>query len=171
MGRYNVQLKGGDLRSIGKVDQVVAQIRDQADLDELFNGLFSDDRKVVMRTADAIEKVTLKHPVYLRKHKEEIIAICNRANAIELKWHLAQLLPRLDLTAREAEKCWQILSTWAIDRNESRIVRVNSVQGLFELSERMKKGRSDFDNLMDRIEKEKIPSINARIRKLRRTTR
>ena len=168
MGRFTDQLKGGDLRSIGKADRIVAQIKDQADLDELFKGLFDPDRKVVMRTADAIEKITLTHPMYLQKHKDEIIALCKSSQAIELKWHLAQLLPRLRLTAQEVEKCWNILSEWAADRNESRIVRVNSLQGLFELSERIKNGRSEFDRIADQVEPERIPSINARIRKLRR---
>ncbi len=168
MSRSTDQLKGGDLRSIGKADRIVAQIKDQADLDELFKGLFDLDRKVVMRTADAIEKVTLENPLYLQKHKEEIIALCNSSQAIELKWHLAQLLPRLDLSAQEVEKCWKILREWATDRNESRIVRVNSLQGLFELSSKRRNGRESFDRIAEEIGREKIPSINARIRNLLR---
>lgn len=167
ISRFNTLLKGGDLSSIGKADHVVAQIRDQAGFDELFVELFNRDRRVVMRAADAIEKITTKNAGYLRPHKEEIIGLCRAVEAIELKWHLALLIPRLDLNTKEFAECWRILSTWVLDRNESRIVRVNAIQALFELSARMKNGKPEFDRIIAQVEQENIPSINARLRKLR----
>ena len=40
MKNYYDKLKGGDLRSIGRVDEVVREIKDQQDFDILFQGLF-----------------------------------------------------------------------------------------------------------------------------------
>lgn len=65
-------LNGGDLRSIGQSNTVVTLIDSQNKFDELFKLLFHPDRKIVMRVADAIEKITLTHCQYLKAHKDDI---------------------------------------------------------------------------------------------------
>ena len=125
-------LKGGDLRSIGQSNAIISMVQNQESFDALFQQLFSTDRNVVMRAADAIEKITRKGVSYLKPHKREILSLCSSAKDIELKWHLALLVPRLSLTSKELGQIWQTLTTWATDRKESRIVRVNSLQGLFD---------------------------------------
>src|SRR3954470_4392813 len=77
-------LKGGDLRSIGESNKVVSIINNQQSFDQLFQLLWSDDRKVVMRAADAIEKTTISHPDYLQPHKRAIIQLCEKAENKEL---------------------------------------------------------------------------------------
>src|SRR5690606_6501075 len=105
----------------------------QNEFDELFAGLYHPDRKVVMRTADAIEKITLDKLSFLQKHKKELLNLCHPAQNIELKWHLALLVSRLRLTKKELSGVWAMLTEWATDNNESKIVRVNAIQGLFNL--------------------------------------
>jgi hypothetical protein len=51
----------------------------------------------------------------------------------EFKWHLAQLVVLHELAHDELGEVWKILSHWAMDKKESKIVRVNSLQGLYEL--------------------------------------
>ncbi|MBV6439950.1 MAG: hypothetical protein EPGJADBJ_01608 [Saprospiraceae bacterium] len=70
MPDYHTLLSGGDLRSIGNSDLVVANVRNPHDFDELFEYLFQPDRLIVMRTADAIEKITVHRPEYLKKHRQ-----------------------------------------------------------------------------------------------------
>ena len=60
-------LSGGNLRSIGKSNTVILKINSQNDFDELFKYLFPENRLIVMRAADAIEKITLNNPQYLTK--------------------------------------------------------------------------------------------------------
>ena len=162
------KLRGGDLRSIGKVDFIVNEIKSQNDFDVLFHYLYSCDRLIVMRTADAIEKITAKHVDFLCGHKEEIFAFCERADNIEFKWHLALLLPRLSFTENEYTKAIAILSSWLRDPKESKIVRTNSLQALFELSKYNIMIRQELDHIVRAIEKEDVPSLLARIRKIRR---
>ena len=53
------KLKGGDRRSIGRANEVVADVlRDPTLFDALFNGMLNDDPIVRMRSADAVEKIT-----------------------------------------------------------------------------------------------------------------
>jgi hypothetical protein len=160
-------LSGGDLRSIGKSNAVILKIQTQKDFDELFKCLFHEDRLVVMRAADTIEKITINNTQYLTKHKDAIIKLCNVANDKELKWHLALLIPRLHLETKELGKAWDTLTNWVKDKTNSRIVRVNSIQGLFELMKKKGELEKDFSLTTIELEKENIPSINARIRRLK----
>ncbi len=164
-------LSGGDLRSIGKSNSVILKIQTQKDFDELFQCLFHEDRLVVMRAADTIEKITINNTQYLAKHKYAIIKLCNIAMDKELKWHLALLIPRLHLDNSEFSNAWNTLTNWAKDKTNSRIVRVNSIQGLSEMKQQKKVLEKNFSLTLSEIEKENIPSINARIRQLKNASR
>lgn len=163
MRNFETALSGGDLRSIGNSDSVVSEIRNQANFDALFKLLFHGDRIVVMRAADAIEKITINHPEYLGRYTHEVFELCKTAVNKELKWHLALLIPRLSLTKKDAAKATSILNDWLSDPNNSNIVRVNALQGLVDLAP----DKTHLDDLFAKLEKEQIPSISSRIRKLR----
>ena len=55
----------------------------------------------------------------------------------------------------------------AKNRNESKIVRVNSLQALFTLLPKDDKLKDDFKFLLSGVERESIPSLKARIKKLK----
>lgn len=167
MKTFDEILKGGDLRSIGEANKVVKQVKNQDNFDFLFKGLFNSDRKIVMRTADALEKISISKPEFLKKHKNEILELCENARHIELKWHLALMISRLPLTEKETGRVWQLLTEWATDQKASRIVRVNSVQSLFNLLQNNIELNQDLKFTIDKILKENIPSLNARISKLK----
>ncbi len=160
-------LKGGDLRSIADSNKIVSLVKTQTDFEELFQYLFSNDRLIVMRTADAIEKITLQKPEYLTGHNQNIINLIGTAIDKELKWHLALIVSRLDLTTEELGIVWNKLTNWAVDKKESKIVRVNSIDSLLDLSNKNKELKKDFDLTIQEIETENIPSIKARMRKLK----
>jgi hypothetical protein len=120
-----------------------------------------------MRAADAIEKITTQFPQYLSKHKTEIFVLSKAVKDKELQWHLALLFLRINLSEDEFSSAWKILMSWTKDKNNSRIVRVNSMQALFELNRQNKKFTKDFQQLLSELQKENIPSINARIKKIK----
>jgi hypothetical protein len=162
------KLKGGDLRSVQGVSKIIEQIKTPKEFNNLFKGLFHTDRLVAMRSADAIEKITLSRPEYLQPHKSELLKLLTSAKHIELKWHMAQLVVRVKLNAEEAGAVWDILTQWALTKKESRIVRVFSLQGLFDLLKQFPELKTDFEQTLATLEKEPIPSIAARIRILRK---
>ena len=167
MNKLITYLQGSDLRSIANVDRLLLLIKDQNDFDELFRHLYSDDRLIIMRAIDAIEKITLNNPALLAKHKSELIKFLDKAQDKEFKWHLVLLVSRLKLTLEELGQVWTILTEWAKDKSESKIVRVNSLQALHDLTLNNKELKQDFELTIQRIERENIPSLNARIRKLK----
>ena len=171
MNKFQNILQGGDLRSIGKVNEIIELVKNQDNFDKLFIGLTNADRKVVMRTADSIEKITIDKPDYLKKHKTQLLNFFETAKDIELKWHLALIISRVSLNEKEIGYVWQTLTNWAIDKQESKIVRVNSIQGLSNLLKQNPELTKDFSLTLSEIEKERIPSISARIKKLKNASR
>ena len=161
-------LIGGDLRSLGRATELIHKINNQEDFDLLMQELVSKDRIVTMRAADIIEKVTIKHEDYLQPYKRTILNLLTNAENIEFKWHIALLISQLKLTPTEAGKAWNILTGWALDKKESRIVRVNSLQSLYNISNKYTKLKSDLEHTFNELETQNIPSINARIKKLRK---
>ena len=168
MNRILEKLSGGDLRSIGKSDVVAREVKSQRQFDQLVEGLTFPDRLVVMRTADAAEKITRAHPKFLAAHKRTILKLLFKAEEKELKWHLGLLVARLELSKSELGKVWARLTRWALNMKESRIVRVNAIQGLFELSRKTPGLRGDYELTLTQLEREEVPSIRARIRILRK---
>lgn len=163
------QLSGGDLRGLGRSASLLAAVKTEADFDELFPFLFHPDRLVTMRAADVLEKISAQQPAWLQKHKKQLLQQCQTAANKELQWHLAQLLPRLRLTKKELGLCWHRLTQWALERKGSRIVRVNSVQALYELSQQVPELLPDLQFTLAQLQAENIPSIQARIRRLKKT--
>jgi hypothetical protein len=168
-GSFTTLLLGKDLRTLGQNSIVVQTVHDQRNFDELFSLIFHHERALVMRAVDAIEKITSKHPEFLAPHKLKLLTVLKSADHKELKWHLAQLVTRVYLTDRELKDVWQMLAYWALNKNESKIVRVNALQGLFDLSKVDLGLKADFEKVISAMEYEMIPSIQARIRKLRNT--
>jgi len=117
----------------------------------------------------AIEKITRRQPEFLAGHKKELLTFLAAEAVIELKWHLAQLLSRLSWEPNELTVIWDTLMAWAEDKKESKIVRANSIQALFDLSGRTIDRREELEALLDQVQAENVPSLNARIRKLRKT--
>lgn len=166
MNKFEKLLSGGDLRSIGKSNRVSVAIRNQQDFDELFYLLIDSDRLLRMRAADAVEKITITHPEYLKSHKKELFSFFQTHQNIEFQWHLALLITRLDLSAGETNLVWRHLSKWAMDEKQSKIVRVNAIQSLFDISSHTPSYKNQFSKLANELDRQNVPSISARLRKL-----
>ncbi len=159
-------LLGKDLRTIKKGNEVAKMVGDQESFDQLFGLLLHHERPLVMRAADAVEKVTINHKEFLEPHKFQLLSLLKSAVHKELKWHIAQLVSRLSLSQEELKEVWSILAYWAQNPNESKIVRVNALQGLFDLSRDAPALKRIFEDILQNLAHESIPSLKARIKKL-----
>jgi len=166
MKRFENLLSGGDLRSVGNAEMVAVKIQSQKSFDDLFLLLHHNDRKIVMRAADAIEKITVVHPEFLSKHKSEVIKLLATARHKELKWHLAQFVSRLPLYQTEAVKIFRVLAGWLKDETESRIVRVNSLETLYELSLQNTRLKHAFVRILAKPALFQTASLKARLKNL-----
>jgi hypothetical protein len=161
-------LLGKDRRSLGRSKEVIDLVEDQQSFDELFGLLLHHERLLVIRAADAIEKITLLRKEFLEPHKLQLLSLLKSALDKELKWHIALLVPRIKLNDDELKNVWGVLMYWVQNPNESKIVRVNSLQGLFELSKEYPGLKLDLERTLGILEHIAIPSIQARIKKIGR---
>jgi hypothetical protein len=158
-------LSGGDRRSIGRSDAVAAMVLARPALfRRLIKGLWDHDALVRMRAADAAEKVSLQKPKLLQPFKAELLGLLAETREQELRWHLAQMVPRLSLTAAERAHAASILRTYLEDR--SSIVKTFAMQGLADLAVGDEKLLPATIELFDRLTRTGTPAMRARGRKL-----
>lgn len=155
-------LKGNDLRSIGKSNEVVNLVTSDPELfEEVFNGIFNEDKVIRARCADAVEKVSRKFPEYIQKRKSVILKNLKVYNQKEVIWHIASMLGVLKLTPKENKAATEQLYKW-LESSDSIIVKVMCMQTLSDFAMRDKKL---IKSVRDEIEKQLIngaPAIKAR---------
>ena len=159
------KLAGGDRRSIGRVSEVVAEVLNDPSLFEVvFNAMLSDDPIIRMRSADAVEKITAKHPEYLQPYKEKLIQQVAKFEQQEVRWHAAQMFPRLDLSKEEQAVVVEILLDYLNDK--SKIVKTFSMQALADFAERDASLRPKIIQLLEELTRTGSPAMQSRGRKL-----
>jgi hypothetical protein len=163
--RFACMLRGGDRRSIGKSNQVVAQILKRPDrLAELIECMWSDDAIIRMRAADAVEKISVQSPALLAPFKAELLGCADETAQAEMRWHMALMLPRLPVTAGERERARVRLREYLSDR--SSIVKTFALQGLTELAMGDAAREGEMIDLLQRVGRNGTPAMKARSRKL-----
>lgn len=159
------KLKGGDRRSIGRVDEVVANVLSNPEtFKTLFDGMLSDDPIIRMRSADAVEKITAHHPEYLQPYKDKLIHEVARIDQQEVRWHVAQMVPRLQVSQEERGVIVEILLEYLRDKN--RIVKTFSMEALAACAEKDSAIRPRVTALLEELTKAGSPAMKSRGRKL-----
>jgi hypothetical protein len=159
------QLQGGDRRSIRGVPAVVDQVMaDPMLLPVVFDGMVNADPLVRMRCADAVEKITAAHPEYLAPYKKRVIRLAAIAKQQEVRWHLAQLLSRLELSALERRRVVEILAEYFTDT--SRIVKTFAMQALADIAAQDSELRTPITERLRKLTQTGSPAMKSRGRKL-----
>jgi hypothetical protein len=158
-------LAGGTRRTIGRADEVAAVVSSHPDLfPELIAGLWSIDPLVRMRAADAAEKVTREQPELLKPYKKELLGLLAEAQEQELRWHLALMVPRLALNAKERHAAITSLTNYLEDR--SSIVKTFALQGLADLAQVDSSLQPKVLEILREATRNGTPAMKARSRKL-----
>jgi hypothetical protein len=158
-------LKGGDRRSIGKSNQIAQLVLSEPQrFAELFECLWDEDPIVRMRAADAAEKVTVTRPELLNPHKQELLGLLDEAQQIELRWHLALMVPRLSLSGPERARAATALQRYLEDR--SSIVKTFAMQGLADLARQDSNLRGPARRVLEESLRSGTAAMKARARKL-----
>ena len=127
-------LRGGDRRSIGRGPQVLKRLKaDPRLVGRLVAALGDADPVVCMRAADALEKASRRDASALQGHKRALLQLARSTAQQELRWHLAQMLPRLHLRPSERRAAARTLRLYQTD--PSSIVRAFALQALADLAQ------------------------------------
>jgi hypothetical protein len=167
------KLSGGDRRSIGRSDEVVAHVLARpAQFRHVFAGLTTDDPVIRMRAADAIEKITARRPELLQPYKRKILSIAGSTDQQEIRWHAALIIPRLALTKKERTVALDILFDYLRDR--SNIVKTWAMQAIWDLAASDVKLKAQIIPLIEELTEVGTPAMRARgrnlLRQLKRTS-
>lgn len=160
-----VVLAGGDRRSIGRSNEIAARVlQHPQSLQELIESLWLTDEVVRMRAADALEKISLQHPEWLKPYKRELLRLLEETEQQELRWHLAVMIPRLSLTNQERRRAVASLREYLKDR--SSIVKTFALQGLYDLSRLYPELCPSVKELLLNASRTGTAAMKARVRKL-----
>ena len=159
------QLRSGDRRSVRGVDEVVELVRRQPALfGQLVAGMQHDDALVRMRSADAAEKLTRDHHDWLQPHKPILLNTLSACEQQEVRWHVAQMLPRLTLTKPERRRAMRVLNGYLQD--QSRIVQVSALQAMSDLCQQDVAFKPQVVDIIQTQLAIGSPAVKARCRKL-----
>jgi hypothetical protein len=160
------KLAGGDLRSIGKADEVVEDVNNNPALfKEIFEGIIHNNPLIRMRCADVVEKVSVKYPEYLQPYKDELINDVAKIEQQEVRWHVAQMFSYINVNDDERDRIIEILSDY-MDNDKSKIVKTFSMQTLADFAERDHSIRSKVIKKIEKMMETGSPAILSRGRKL-----
>jgi len=167
MGQMLDLLKQGDRRTVGRVaDAVRLAVGKPRHINELVDLLSHADPAVRMRAADALEKATVQHMNLLAGHKGYLLELTEVATQNEVRWHLAQILTRMDLSAEEIVDLADVFTRW-FRRADSRILRTSALQAMADLAH---KDANLVDEALEMVQvalDSTIPALKARARKLK----
>jgi HEAT repeat protein len=163
------KLSGGDRRSIGRSNEVVAEVfarpaQAPRALKILIGALASPDEVLRMRSADAIEKITAQRPELLQPFKKKLLALAISTTQKEVRWHLAALTPHLKLNPNERAVAIEILFDYL--RDKSSIVKTFAMQSLADLASTDQKLKSQVRPLLEELIQIGTPAMRARGRKI-----
>jgi hypothetical protein len=158
-------LVGGDRRSIGRSDEVSLLVLQKPNqFGRLIECLWDRDPLVAMRAADAAEKASREKPKLLPRHKLELLGLLSETSQKELRWHLAVMIPRLQLTVAERRRGVEDLLRYLQD--SSSIVKTFALQGLFDLTTQGPELYAMVVDLLRTHSRTGTPAMRARSRKL-----
>jgi hypothetical protein len=159
------KLQGGDRRSTGRSEEVVRDVlADPGQFGLVFDAMLAPDPVVRMRAADAVEKITRRRPDLLRGLEGRLLTEVATIHQQEVRWHVAQLMPRLALTPQQRTQAVSILRGFLDD--ESRIVRTFAMQALADLADGDERLRRRVLLLLAELTRTGTPAMRSRSRKL-----
>jgi HEAT repeat protein len=126
-------LEEGDLATIGRVSEIIKMVADKPEVfPELVQAMAHADPGVRMRASDAVEKISRTQPDYLQSHKTFLLKQVAESDQQEVRWHLAQIIPRLELSPEDRTGAAEELFAFLDD--PSKIVQTNALQALVDLA-------------------------------------
>lgn len=154
-------------RTVAHVDQVVRRMINSPDFVPVIIGCMTNrHRGLAMRAADSLEKFSLSHATKLQPFTDSLIEILQHQSQKEVRWHLAQILPRLKLSDEQLQIAMKV---WVEDfyQSPSNILQVMSLQAVHDIAGVYAPAGKKLNQLLDDALEKGAPAIKARARRLR----
>ncbi len=135
----------------------------QAAFDNLLASMLHGDPHARFAAADAAEKASRAQPALLAAHKTILLGVLLEFGQAGLRWHLLQMLPRLELDPAARRRVFDVACRWMQDG--SRIVASEALTAMFALSEAGEDLRDHALDTARRLLASPSPALRARARK------
>jgi len=104
------KLRGGDLRSDGRANEVVEEVLESPQLlPFLLDGLDQPDDVVRGRTSDALEKISRTTPEMLRGLTRKFMDLAEHDDVPMVRWHLVMIFGNIKLSREETDDIISLL--------------------------------------------------------------
>jgi hypothetical protein len=125
----------------------------------------SKDEGLAMRAADALQKVFIRQPELVQPHTSQLVALLLTHSQKEVRWHLAQILPHLNLTKDQVKQVAQI---WQDDfyNSTSSIVKTFSLQAMHDIAVHHPELQPVFDEMIAYALQNGTAAMRARAKRL-----
>lgn len=115
--------------STGRVREVVALVlANPHKTRQLVECLIDSDPGIVNRAADTLERASHERPLLLAPWKDALLSLLPEAGQNKLRWNLALMTARMEMSAAECHRVASILNSWLDDK--SSIVKTAAMHGL-----------------------------------------
>lgn len=146
MNKVLRKLSDGDLRSEGRSEEVAGEVIDNSHLlNDLAEGLHSDDKVIRGRTCMTMEVISREHPDILAEVLRQLIELASKDTVAQVRWHIAEIFGNVSLSDRDANQIIPILLGYLEDK--IKIVKFCAVQTLGVLG----KGNPSKEEIVRRI--------------------
>jgi hypothetical protein len=123
----------GDRLAVGRAKEVAALLlKNPRKTAQVIECLWDEEPGIANRAADALERASCPNPNLLAPWKDALLGRMVDATENKLRWNLALMIPRVELTMPETERVAAVLRTWLDDR--SSIVKTSAMHGLAGLT-------------------------------------
>ena len=159
------RLIGGDRRSLGAADAVASDVlRNNERFGELFEAMLHEDSVVRMRASDAVEKLTRARPDLLVPYRKRLIDEVGRIGQREVRWHVAQMLPRIRLDVKDRSRAIALLESYLDE--ESAIVVASAISALGDYALEDARLRRRITPTLERLSRSESPAIAVRAKRI-----
>ncbi len=154
-------LSPGPRLAVGRACEVAALVLTQPKkASQLIECLWDEDPGIANRAADALERASYHRPTLAAPWKDSLLGLLAEAGQNKLRWNLALIVPRLQLTPPECRRAAATLRTYLDDK--SSIVKTCAMQGLAELTRHDPSLLPEILDLLRILARSGTPAMRAR---------
>jgi hypothetical protein len=154
-------LMGGKRLDPGRAKEVAAILLKQSGKTaKVIELLWDDNPGVANRAADALERASCVRPELLAPWKDALLGRMADAAENKLRWNLALMIPRAELTVADTERAAAILRPWLDDK--SSIVKTSAMHGLAGLTRWNPVMRAEVLDMLRILSRTGTPAMRAR---------
>jgi len=161
-----IKLTSGTKTDLGNSNDVITLVGNNPEqFDKLFDGLFSENELVLLRTADILNKITDEHPELIQRKKIDLLNGLDVFKSTEVRWHVSLLLYKSGLQGDEVALVLETLLKW-LKEEDHKFVKVNCLQALANIAIENPELKYEVGLIINEEMEKGSASIKARGRKL-----